>query len=187
MGVAIAAAAWRRGADVTLIAGPLAVPTPIGVRHVAVETTRQLFDAVERSLADADVLVMAAAPSDYRPETVASHKLKKSGDARSIALVENPDILMGTRAARRQGAVVVGFALETNDVLMNAQKKLSSKELDMIVLNDATEAGAGFGVDTNRVTIISREGGEPERLPLLTKDEVADQILDRVEARLDGR
>ncbi|MDB4881774.1 MAG: phosphopantothenoylcysteine decarboxylase/phosphopantothenate/cysteine ligase [Gemmatimonadetes bacterium] len=187
MGVAVAAAAWRRGAEVTLIAGPISVSLPVGVRHVAVETTQQMHDAVEGSLADADVMVMAAAPADYRPATVSAHKLKKSGSARSIELVENPDILVGTRGARRAGAVIVGFALETDDVLANAERKLSAKELDMIVVNDATEAGAGFGVDTNRVTIIARDRAEPERLPLLTKHEVADAILDRVEALLNGR
>ncbi|MEO6527613.1 MAG: bifunctional phosphopantothenoylcysteine decarboxylase/phosphopantothenate--cysteine ligase CoaBC [Gemmatimonadaceae bacterium] len=187
MGVAIAAAAWRRGAEVTLVAGPLSVPVPVGVRHVAVETTQEMHDAVQRSLADADVMVMAAAPADYRPETVAAHKLKKSGGTRTIELVENPDILMGTRGARRAGAVVVGFALETDDVLANARRKLSAKELDMIVVNDATESGAGFGVDTNRVTIISRNHEEAEHLSLLTKHEVADVILDRIEALLHGR
>jgi phosphopantothenoylcysteine decarboxylase/phosphopantothenate--cysteine ligase len=185
MGVAIAAAAWRRGADVTLVAGPLGVSAPIGVTHVAVETTRDMHDAIERAIAAADVVVMAAAPSDYRPATVAAHKLKKSGDARSIALVENPDILAETRSARREGSIVVGFALETDDVLANARRKLSAKGLDLIVVNDATEAGAGFGVDTNRVTIIDRDGDE--RLPLLSKDEVADAILDRIEALLNGR
>jgi phosphopantothenoylcysteine decarboxylase / phosphopantothenate---cysteine ligase len=185
MGVAIAAAAWRRGAEVTLVAGPLSVPAPVGVRHVAVETTQEMHDAIEREIAEADVVVMAAAPSDYRPATAAAHKLKKSGGPRSIELVENPDILAGTRSARREGAIVVGFALETDDVLANARRKLTAKGLDLIVVNDATEAGAGFRVDTNRVTIIDTSG--EERLPLLSKDEVADAILDRIEVLLNGR
>ena len=187
MGTAIAAAAWRRGAEVTLVAGPLAVPVPVGVRHVHVESTTQMQDAVAREIPTADVLVMAAAPADYRPSEVSTSKLKKTGEARSIALAENADILASTRAARRDGAVIVGFALETDDVVANAGRKLTAKDLDLIVLNDAKEAGAGFGVDTNRVTILARGSDEPERLPLLTKHEVADAILDRVEAVLRGR
>jgi phosphopantothenoylcysteine decarboxylase/phosphopantothenate--cysteine ligase len=187
MGTAIAAAAWRRGAEVTLVAGPLAVPTPVGVRHVSVDSTNQMRAEVERALGDADVLVMAAAPADYRPKDVATSKLKKTGDARSIALTENDDILVSTRSARRDGAVIVGFALETDDVVANARRKLEAKALDMIVLNDAKEPGAGFAVETNRVTILARGKDEPERLPLLTKHEVADAILDRVEALLGGR
>jgi phosphopantothenoylcysteine decarboxylase / phosphopantothenate---cysteine ligase len=187
MGTAIASAAWRRGADVTLVAGPLSVPVPVGVCHVAVETTREMQEAVARELASADVLVMAAAPADYRPAATASHKLKKSGASRTVELVENPDILTSTRSARAAGAIVVGFALETDDVLANARRKLASKALDMIVVNDATEAGAGFGVDTNRVTILSRGSDTPDSLPLLGKNEVADAILDRIEAMLNGR
>jgi phosphopantothenoylcysteine decarboxylase/phosphopantothenate--cysteine ligase len=187
MGTAIAAAAWRRGAAVTLVAGPLAVPVPVGVRHVHVESTTQMQEAVARELPTADVLVMAAAPADYRPSEVSAGKLKKTGEARSIALAENADILASTRAARRDGAVIVGFALETDDVVANARRKLTAKDLDLIVLNDAKEAGAGFGVATNRVTILARGSDEPERLPLLTKHEVADAILDRVEAVLRGR
>jgi phosphopantothenoylcysteine decarboxylase/phosphopantothenate--cysteine ligase len=187
MGTAIAAAAWRRGAEVTLVAGPLAVPVPVGVRHVHVESTTQMQEAVARELPTADVLVMAAAPADYRPSEVSAGKLKKTGEPRSIALAENADILASTRAARRDGAVIVGFALETDDVVANARRKLTAKDLDLIVLNDAKEAGAGFGVATNRVTILARGSDEPERLPLLTKHEVADAILDRVEAVLRGR
>jgi phosphopantothenoylcysteine decarboxylase/phosphopantothenate--cysteine ligase len=187
MGTAIAAAAWRRGAEVTLVAGPLAVPIPVGVRHVSVDSTNDMRAEVERALGDADVLVMAAAPADYRPTEVATSKLKKTGDSRSIALTENDDILASTRPARRNGAVVVGFALETDDILANAQRKLEAKSLDMIVLNDAKEPGAGFAVETNRVTILSRGKEQPEQLPLLTKHEVADAILDRVEALLRGR
>ena len=187
MGTAIAAAAWRRGASVTLVAGPLAVPVPVGVRHVRVESTNEMRAAVEHELPASDVLVMAAAPADYRPADVATSKLKKTGDARSIALIENEDILASTRSARRDGAVVVGFALETDDLVANARRKLEAKSLDMIVLNDAKEPGAGFAVETNRVTILSRNAGEPERLRLMTKHEVADAILDRVEALLGGR
>ena len=187
MGTAIAAAAWRRGAEVTLVAGPLAVPAPVGVRHVHVESTTEMQAAVARELPSADVLVMAAAPADYRPSEVAAGKLKKTGEPRSIALAENADILASTRSARRDGAVIVGFALETDDVIANARHKLAAKALDLIVLNDAKEPGAGFTVETNRVTILARDRDEPERLPLQTKHEVADAILDRVEEVLRGR
>jgi phosphopantothenoylcysteine decarboxylase/phosphopantothenate--cysteine ligase len=187
MGTAIAAAAWRRGADVTLVAGPLGVAVPVGVRHLPVESTSEMQAAVERELPESAVLVMAAAPADYRPADVSASKLKKTGQSRSIALAENADILASTRSARRDGAVVVGFALETDDVVANARRKLETKALDLIVLNDATEPGAGFSVDTNRVTIFTRGSETPEQLPLLTKHEVADAILDRIEGILRGR
>jgi len=157
------------------------------VRHVHVESTSDMQAAVERELATSDVLVMAAAPADYRPADVSASKLKKTGEPRSIALSENLDILASTRSARRDGAVVVGFALETDDLIENAKRKLDAKALDLIVLNDAKEEGAGFGVETNRVTLLTRGAPEPERLPLLTKPQVADVILDRVEERLRGR
>jgi phosphopantothenoylcysteine decarboxylase/phosphopantothenate--cysteine ligase len=187
MGVAVAAAAWRRGAQVTLVAGPLAVPVPVGVSLVQAESTGEMQAAVERALPDADVVVMAAAPSDYRPAQKADAKIKKTGEARRLELEENADILASTLGARRDGAVVVGFALETDDVLDNARRKLASKSLDLIVVNDAREPGAGFGVSTNRVTILARGSDAPEPLPLLAKDEVADAILDRVAELLRGR
>ena len=187
MGVAIAVAAWRRGATVTLVAGPLSVPVPPGVTHVPVQSTTEMRDAVAAHVAAADVLVMAAAPADYQPAERASGKLKKTGAPRAIELRETPDILLSTKDARRKGAVVVGFALETDDLLANARKKLDGKGLDIVVLNAANEPGAGFGVDTNRVTIVRRGADEPEQLPLLDKRDVADAILDRVEVLLDGR
>ena len=187
MGVAIAAAAWRRGATVTLVAGPLSVPVPPGVTHVPVQSTTEMRDAVAAHVAAADVLVMAAAPADYQPAERASGKLKKTGAPRAVELRETPDILLSTKDARRKGAVVVGFALETDDLLANARKKLDGKGLDIVVLNAANEPGAGFGVDTNRVTIVRRGADEPEQLPLLDKRDVADAILDRVEVLLDGR
>jgi phosphopantothenoylcysteine decarboxylase/phosphopantothenate--cysteine ligase len=186
MGVALAAAAWRRGADVTLVAGPLQVAAPDGVRVVPVETTSDMQRAVAAELPEADVLVMAAAPADFRAAAVAGEKIKRGDGARAIALEPTPDILASTRAQRRPGAVVVGFALETTDVDANARRKLAAKELDLVVLNDATEPGAGFGVDTNRVTLHARDGGR-EVLPLMLKGDVADAILDRVEALLDAR
>jgi phosphopantothenoylcysteine decarboxylase/phosphopantothenate--cysteine ligase len=186
MGVAIAAAAWRRGADVTLVAGPLQVPVPVGARVVPVESTQDMRDAVAAELPSADALVMAAAPADFRPATVAAQKIKRGAGGTTLELASTDDILAGTRALRRADAVIVGFALETTDLEANARKKLAAKGLDLIVLNDATEPGAGFGVDTNRVTFLTPDGAvEPQAL--LPKGEVADVILDRVAALLAGR
>lgn len=186
MGVAVARAAWRRGAVVDLIAGPMSVAPPIGVVLHAVESTEDMASAVERLLPNADVLVMSAAPADFRPATPVSEKIKKTAAPPSIAIAPTPDILQTTRAARRPGAVIVGFALETEDAVASGSAKLISKDLDLIVVNDATEPGAGFGVDTNRVTLVSRDGSQ-ECLPLMSKDEVADAILDRVEELTGGR
>jgi phosphopantothenoylcysteine decarboxylase/phosphopantothenate--cysteine ligase len=185
MGVALAAAAWRRGADVDLIAGPIAVATPGGLRVHHVESTEDMAAAVERLLPQSDVLVMAAAPADFRAADVAAKKIKKSSAPPTISLASTPDILATTRRARRPGSVIVGFALETDDVLAGGRTKLAAKDLDMIVVNDAREEGAGFGVDTNRVTLLHRDGTE-DRLPLMPKTDVADAILDRV-ATLIGR
>ena len=179
MGVAIAAAAWRRGAVVTLVAGPLATQPPTGPALVRVESTAEMATAVRRHLPDSDVLVMAAAPADFRPRDASDQKIKKATRPESIQLENTTDILAETRDARKAGSVTVGFALETDDVMEHARAKLAAKSLDLIVVNDAREAGAGFGVDTNRVTILSARGA-PDALPLLSKAEVADAILDRV-------
>lgn len=185
MGVAIAAAAWRRGADVTLIAGPLAVSPPPGVTIESVETTEQMRAAVQRAIANADALVMAAAPADFRPASPAGQKIKKANAPASIALEPTPDILASTIANRPEGLVTVGFALETNSAVEHGRGKLAAKQLDLIVVNDATESGAGFAVDTNRVTFIDREGKLDEQ-PLMAKSDVADLILDRVERLMRG-
>lgn len=186
MGVAIASSAWRRGANVSLIAGPLSVAPPTGpdLRHV--ETTEQMARAVDELVPAADVLIMAAAPADFRPAAVAKSKIKKDTTAPTVALEHTTDILRATLSRRRKDAIVVGFALETDDAIANGLKKLRDKSLDLIIVNDATEAGAGFGVDTNRVTLIDRAGAE-EVLPLLSKTDVADAILDRVERIANGR
>jgi phosphopantothenoylcysteine decarboxylase / phosphopantothenate---cysteine ligase len=186
MGAALAAAAWRRGAEVTLVAGPMQVAPPVGPRVVRVETTLEMGEAVAEALPHADALIMAAAPADFAPATPAERKLKKHQRPDAVALTATSDILLATRARRRAGAVIVGFALETDDALANGRSKLSAKGLDLVVVNDATEAGAGFGVDTNRVTLVGADGGE-EQLPLMAKDEVADVILNRVETLLSGR
>ena len=186
MGVAIAAAAWRRGAEVTLVAGPMTVDPPVGVTVERVETTEAMRDAVAAQLGDADVLVMAAAPADFRPAAPAAQKIKKAGAPAAIAVEPTDDILLSTRGLRRAGAVIVGFALETESPVLGGEAKLAGKGLDLVVVNDATEPGAGFGVDTNRVTLLAA-GVAPEELPLLSKDEVADRILDRVDGLLLAR
>ena len=129
---------------------------------------------------------MAAAPADFRVAEPAASKIKKRAAPKSVALAPTPDILASTQRARKKNAVIVGFALETDDVLRAGREKLEAKALDLIVVNDAREEGAGFGVDTNRVTLLGRDGQE-EALPLLSKDAVADEILDRVERLLRER
>lgn len=185
MGVAIAEAAWSRGAHVDLVSGPLSVAVPAGPVIHRAESTADMAREVGKLVAKADVLIMAAAPADYRPEKAATSKIKKGKGAPKLQLEETTDILKSTIGKRKKGAIVVGFALETNDVLENGKAKLKDKSLDLIIVNDATEAGAGFGVDTNRVTVIGRDG-KTEALPLMSKSDVADAILDRVE-RLRGR
>ncbi|HEY8164031.1 MAG TPA: bifunctional phosphopantothenoylcysteine decarboxylase/phosphopantothenate--cysteine ligase CoaBC [Gemmatimonadaceae bacterium] len=188
MGVAIAEAAWRRGAEVTMIAGHTDVEPGPGIDVVGVDTTDDMARAVASALPAADVLVMAAAPADFRPSAAAEQKLKKRGKngPSPIDLTPTIDILRETQQSRRQDAIVVGFALETENGLENARAKLDEKKLDLVILNDATEPGAGFGGDTNRVTLISGNGKE-ESLPLMSKRDVAEAILDRVEQLLDGR
>jgi len=186
MGVALAAAAWRRSADVTLVHGPLEVPLPIGVRCVPVTTTAEMHAAVSAVLPDADALIMAAAPADFRPRSVSAQKIKKSGDMTTIALELTEDILASTRTLRRHDAVVMGFALETNDLESNAREKMQRKALDFIIANDATEEGAGFGTETNRVIIFDRRGVR-EAPPLMPKTELADLLLDRLVQALECR
>jgi phosphopantothenoylcysteine decarboxylase/phosphopantothenate--cysteine ligase len=186
MGVAIAAAAWRRGAEVSLVAGPIEVPVPPGIDLTTVETTEEMAKAIRAALPAADALVMAAAPADFGAAEPATRKIKKRDKPEAIALVSTPDILKTTRDARRPGAVVVGFALETGDALAGGREKLAAKDLDLVVVNDAQDPDAAFAVDTNRVTIVHRDG-RTEPLGLMPKTDVADAILDRVEALLRER
>ena len=177
MGYAIAEAAHARGAHVTLISGPTAIQHPKGVDVVRIGTTQELYDAV-LGHADADVVIQAAAPADYRAREISPTKIKRTGDSLMIELVPNPDIAAALGARKHPGQTLVGFAAETNNVIENAQGKLKRKSLDLIVANDVTRAGAGFDVDTNIVTLIDGEG--MKELPMMTKREVADGILDRV-------
>jgi phosphopantothenoylcysteine decarboxylase/phosphopantothenate--cysteine ligase len=186
MGIAIARAAWRRGGDVTLIAGHVDVPLPTELRSVKSETVEEMAKSVAKALPLADVLVMAAAPADFRPTASADKKIKKGRGAPKIELEQAEDILKSTIPKRKKGSLVVGFALETGNGATNAREKLKSKQLDIVVLNDATEPGAGFGVDTNRVTLIDRSGKE-EELRLMSKIDLAEVLLDRIEEELSGR
>jgi phosphopantothenoylcysteine decarboxylase / phosphopantothenate---cysteine ligase len=181
MGYSIAQAAWRRGADVALVSGPSSLQAPYGVELVRVESAREMHAAVADRIADVDVSVFAAAVSDFRPAERRDRKVKRSetGDELHVSLVANADVALETREQRKAGGIAVGFALETDDVLENAATKLEAKGFDLIVANDATEEGAGFGVATNRVTLLDASGGR-EELPLLTKDDVAEELLDRV-------
>ena len=186
MGVAIARAAWRRGADVTLIAGHVDIPLPTEIRTVKAETVQSMSRSVAETLPSTDILIMAAAPADFRPVREAQEKIKKGRSAPKIALEQTEDILKSTISKRKKKSLIVGFALETNDGLRNAREKLKSKSLDLVVLNNANEAGAGFGVDTNRVTLINRDGKQ-EELELMSKTDLAEVLLDRIEEELNGR
>ncbi len=187
MGYALARAAWRRGARVTVISGPSSQPAPVGARMVFVETAAGMLEAVSRELPRAQVLLMTAAVADYRPASPRDGKIKRSrqGGELTVELQENPDVALETRSLRRPGAVAVGFALESEDLALNAAHKLESKGFDLVVANLAQEEGAGFEVDTNRVTLVGRDG-VVEELPLLSKDEVAEIVLDHVGSILDG-
>lgn len=185
MGHAIAAAAWRRGARVTLVSGPVALEPPIGVSTIQVETAEEMRRAVEEAVSVMDVCVFAAAVADYRPVAPARRKIKRgeSGDELTLELAANPDVAAIARDRRRAGALSVGFALETDDLLGNALKKMEAKGFDLIVANAAGEPDSGFGSPTNRATILA-QGQDPDSLPLLSKDELAEEILDRVERLL---
>lgn len=178
MGYAIAQAAQKRGAEVTLLSGPVAIEAPRGVKLVPFTTTQELLDRASELAQEQDLLIQAAAPADYRAKEIAPQKIKKQGgEPMTFTLVENPDVAAALGKAKRSGQVFVGFAAETNDVLAHARDKLARKNLDMIVANDVTRPGAGFDVDTNIVTLITKDG--QEALPMMSKAEVAQRILDR--------
>lgn len=177
MGYALAEAARDRGARVTLISAPTALRCPSGVDVVRVESATQMRDAVVKATFDADALIMAAAVADYQPKKRAHQKIKKeiAGAEMSLELEKTPDILAEVKGS----FVKVGFAAETQDVIENARRKLETKKVDLFVANDVTAPDSGFGVDTNRVTLIDR-GGKVDELPLMSKREVADRVLDRL-------
>jgi phosphopantothenoylcysteine decarboxylase/phosphopantothenate--cysteine ligase len=181
-GFALAQAALDRGAAVTLITGPTHLPTPVGAERVDIATAQEMHNAVLSAVGQADALLMAAAPADYRPHAAAPQKIKKGKTDLSLRLARTPDILAAVAAQRDETGfprVVVGFAAESQDLLENARAKLAVKKLDLIVANDVTADGAGFGAETNRVLLIQRDGSV-ESLPLMSKAAVAEAVLDRV-------
>jgi len=185
MGYALAASAWRRGADVTLIAGPGHARRPAGPTIVDVETTAEMLAALESGLEGASVLLMAAAVADFEAEEVFGAKLKKDASATlELRFREATDLLLATRERRvRDGVLSLGFALETESPLENARLKLEAKGLDFIAVNLADEPDSGFEAPTNRVTLLDR-WGNVEEMPLLLKEELADRLIDRLEDRL---
>jgi len=185
MGYRVAEVAWERGADVVLISGPTALAAPVGVTLRLIDSTRELEAAVRAELPTADVLIMAAAPADYRPSSPSDRKRSRVDGALAIPMEPTEDILGSTRDQRKKGSVMVGFALETGDALAKGLDKLERKHLDLIVVNDALEPGAGFEKDTNRVALLGRDGSR-RILPLQSKREVAENILDVVEQTLGG-
>ena len=177
MGYALAEAARDRGASVSIVSAPTALPDPFGVKIVNVQTALQMQAALRAECADADALIMAAAVADWRPSSAAEQKVKKGdSDTWEINLVKNPDIVAGITYER---LIKVGFAAESEDLLQNAASKLDGKGLHLIAANDITAEGSGFGVDTNRVILLDRNGGK-EELPLMSKYDVGSTILDKV-------
>ena len=182
MGYAIAREAMLRGADVTLISGPTALKPVPGVKTVDVVSARDMFEAVQAALPETDILVKAAAVADYRPMSIAEDKIKKQDGDMAIPLERTDDILGWVAEHRHPGLFVCGFSMETRDMLENSRKKLDRKHLDMIAANNLKVAGAGFGVDTNVVTILTADG--IQELPLMGKEDAAGQVIDRAVALL---
>lgn len=180
MGYAIAREAMLRGAEVTLISGPVSLAPPPFVKVVPVVTAQDMFEAVAARLNDTDILIKAAAVADYRPAHVAEEKIKKTGagDLDQLALERTQDILGWVAQHRHEGLYVCGFSMETQNMLENSAAKLEKKKLDMVVANNLKVAGAGFGVDTNVVTLITKNGAQ--ELPLMSKNEVAGQLLSAI-------
>ena len=181
MGYALAEAARDYGAQVALISAPTCLPPVYGVEMISVRTAAEMYEAIMTSLHNTDVLIMAAAVADYRPAQIAEHKIKKGEGTLTIALDRTQDILASVGQARSAGMprLVVGFAAETENLLENARSKLQRKKLDLLVANDVSASDSGFGAETNRVTLLTPDG-QAKELPLLSKLEVAERILDRV-------
>mgnify|MGYP004454406299 CR=1 FL=1 len=182
MGYAIAEAAAERGAKVILASGPVNLNAPKGVERISVESSKQLCDAVLSHSGGADVVIQAAAPADFTPETVAEHKIKKTGDGMTLKLVPTTDIARELGRRKKPNQILVAFAAETDDLIENAKRKLEKKNADLVVANDVTRPGAGFGTETNIVTLVTRD--RAEALPMMSKRGVADAILDCVSVLL---
>ncbi len=183
MGYALAQVASDLGADTTLISGPTALTPPERIIFISVETTAQMFEATSLAFADADILLMAAAPADYIPAEYSKSKLKKSGAKSSLALKPSKDIIASLGRKKKNNQLLIGFAVETDNDIANATAKLEAKNLDMIILNNPNEAGAAFDHDTNVVTII-RPGQEPLKLELMSKADLSKKLLEFVAAML---
>ena len=182
MGYAIAKAASRRGAEVTLISGPTNLPQPKYVSFVPVVSARDMFEAVTERAPDMDIIIKAAAVADYRPAQIADNKIKKKDGDLSIPLERTQDILGELGRGKREGQFLCGFSMETENMMENSRKKLEKKNLDLIAANNVKVAGAGFAVDTNVLTLIAADGYR--ELPLLSKDAAADALLDEIRERL---
>lgn len=178
MGYAIARNCMLRGAAVTLVTGPVSLTPPMFTDVVPVTSAAEMFEAVTSRAGEQDIVVKAAAVADYRPAAVAGEKIKKGDGALSLSLERTQDILAWLGAHKRPGQFLCGFAMETQDLLANARKKLEAKNADLIVANSLRTEGAGFGTDTNVVTLLSREG--ERQLPLMSKDDVAAQVVDEI-------
>lgn len=178
MGYAIAQAAARRGAEVILVSGPVNLKAPLGVKLVPVTSAGEMFQAVTEASSSQDVIIKAAAVADYRPKYVGTEKTKKKDGDMNLEMERTDDILAWLGNHRQPGQVLCGFSMETENMLENSQAKLEKKHVDMIVANNLKTAGAGFGTDTNVVTIITREGAE--ELAMMTKEQVAHQLLNRI-------
>jgi phosphopantothenoylcysteine decarboxylase / phosphopantothenate---cysteine ligase len=178
MGYALARVARRKGAQVTLISGPTDLPLPMVENIIKVRTALEMYQAVIDNYEKYTVIIKAAAVADYRPKLIASGKIKKDDTLRSIELTRNPDIIAEV-GKNKKNIILVGFAMETEDLLANAQEKLKKKNMDLIIANSLREEGAGFQTDTNKITIIDREG-EVQSLPLMTKIEAAEKILEKI-------
>lgn len=180
MGFAMARAAQKRGAEVTVVAGVTSVEPPSGVKIIRGISAAEMHAAVMRELPQATIFVGAAAVADYRPSQQSENKIKKAGEQMTITFDKTPDILSDVAKNRQEGLLVIGFAAETNNVLDYARTKLEKKNLDLVVANDVSQKGAGFDVDTNIITIMSRNGDAPAQLPLMSKLEAAHKVLDSI-------
>lgn len=178
MGYAIAEAAALRGADVALVSGPVELPAPMFVERINIRSAEEMFENISQKLPESDVLIMAAAVADYTPQNYNDQKIKKKDGDMSIPLKRTKDILKYAGENKRDDQIICGFSMETENLLGNSQKKLASKNCDMIAANSISDKGAGFGVDTNKITLITRDG--INELPLMSKSEAAHSLLDAV-------
>ncbi len=183
MGYALAEAAASRGAEVLLVSGPSSLTVPPGIAVKRVETAAQMRDAVLAEFDKVDIVIKAAAVADYRPELPSEQKIKKSDNTLTITLIKNPDILRELGEKKKPHQLLIGFAAETQDLLVHAREKLIKKNLDLIVANDVTLPGAGFNIDTNIVKLIHKNG-DIEELPQLSKKQVAEILLDKIYAMM---